>query len=202
MKGSGRREQMTDGKVTRLHATVYLLKKTRVVEAVDCFKALAVDGAGVALVSKLIDGAGEGELYALPAEAQDPPWIDQLGKLVAGAMPQLKAQFPSAVIVARRDGRSFLFAFGQAHARVKDEWLEPDFGKIAAQALLAKGEMREMRSEQAFGKQHIASERSPRGAGVLDFAFEPDRDMVGAVVGPPCQDSCRLPILRNRGRGE
>jgi len=174
---------MAEEKVVRLQATVYLLKKARAAEAVDLFRSLAVDGAGEPLVTQLTEGAGEGEFYALPAEAQDPPWLDLVSKLLAEPAPPLEAQFPSAVIVAKRSARTFLFTFGQAHARVKNEWVEPDFGKVTAQAVLAKGQVREMRSEQAFGKQHTANEKSPRGGRVLDFAFEPDRDMVGAVVG-------------------
>ncbi|PTT84666.1 hypothetical protein DBR42_14880 [Pelomonas sp. HMWF004] len=182
-KSSEQGEQMADEKVARLQATVYLLKKARAAEAVELFRSLAADSAGEPSVTQLADGAGEGEFYALPADAQDPPWLDSLSKLLAAPAPPLEAQFPSAVIVARRSGRTFLFTFGQAHARVKNEWVEPDFGKITAQAVLAKGQVREMRSEQVFGKQHTANEKSPRGGRVLDFAFEPDRDMVGAVVG-------------------
>lgn len=178
-KSSRQGEHMAQEKEARLPATVYLLKKTRVGEAVALFKSLAGDGGS----TPLIDAAGEGEFYALPSEAQDPPWLDQVSKVLAAAAPPLESQSPSAVVVARRSGRTLLFTFGQAHARVKDDWVEPDFGKITAQAVLAKGEMREMRSQQAFGKQHIANEKSPRGARVLDFAFEPDRDMVGAVTG-------------------
>lgn len=129
---------MAEEKVARLQATVYLLKAARAADAVELFKSLAVDGAGAPLVTKLADDAGEGEFYALPADAQDPPWLDQLSKLLAAPPPALEAQFPSAVIAVKRSGRTFLLTFGQAHARVKDEWLEPDFGKITAQAVLAK----------------------------------------------------------------
>lgn len=174
---------MAEEKIARLQATVYLLKTVRAAEATDIFKSLALDSAGEPLGVKLIDSAGEGEFFALPSDAQDPPWLAQVSKLLAAPAPTLEAKFPSAVIVAKRGGRTFLFTFGQAHARVKDEWLEPDFGKVTAQAVLAKGQVREMRSEQAFGKQHIANEKSPRGGRINDFAFEPDRDLVGAVVG-------------------
>lgn len=190
---------MAEAKVARLQATVYLLKKARAAEAVEVFRSLAVDSAGEPLVTQLIDGAGEGEFFALPAEARDPPWLDSLSTLLAAPAPPLEAQFPSAVVVAKRSGRIFLFTFGQAHARVKNEWVEPDFGKVTAQAVLAKGQVREMRSEQAFGKQHTANEKSPRGGRVLDFAFEPDRDMVGAVVGATKIE--HRPLFGNRVSG-
>ncbi|MEO6278816.1 TIGR04141 family sporadically distributed protein [Roseateles sp.] len=169
---------MTEKKVPRLQVTAYLLKATRVAEATTFFKTLTGEDG-----TPLREGAGEGHFFALPSDAQDPPWLDQVSLLLATASPPLQAQFPSAVLLAKRGGRSFLLTFGQAHNRVKNDWIEPDFGKITAQAVLAGGQVREMRSEQVFGRQHTASERSPRGAGVRDFGFEPDRDMVGAVEG-------------------
>jgi uncharacterized protein (TIGR04141 family) len=92
-------------------------------------------------------------------------------------------------LVLPRAGRTFVITFGHAWIQLKDEWLEPDFGRRVALNLLAPDGLREIRAEQVFARWHIASERAPHTTTVDEFGVEFDRDLVGAVEGRPVDAS-------------
>jgi len=89
------------------------------------------------------------------------------------------------------------------HTKVKDEWVDPEFGKTVALAIVPQVQVCEVRAEQVFAKRHIANERAPAASSVREFGFESDRDLVTAVEGVsvskarfiadarPCRDLAR-----------
>lgn len=182
------------GDGARLSVSVYLLKKSKTAEAQKQFQEVSET------VYPLVETIPGGAFITLPADADSPKWLKPVSVLLAdGAVPQLEAQSPGALLWVPRGGKTFVFTFGYGHTKVKDEWVEPDFGKVVALAMVPQGQVREMRAEQVLAKRHIASERAPRASGMHEFGFEPDRDLVAAVEGAP--DSVYWPIFGLKVRG-
>lgn len=174
-----RERGMTSNGAVRLSVSVYLIKKSKLTESQTQLTAGAT-------VYPLIEAVEGGSFIALPAEPEPPGWLEPISTLFApGNSPQLESQSPGALLWVPRGGRVFLFTFGCGHSKVKDEWVEPDFGKIVALAVVPQDQVREVRVEQVFAKRHIANERAPRASAVREFGFEPDRDLVAAVEGVP-----------------
>lgn len=163
-----------------LDVSVYLLKKTKVLEAQ---RQLA---AAIASTYPLIEAIPGGAFLALPSEAAPPRWLKPISALLApGEQPELAGQAPGAILWVPREDKTFVFSFGYGHTKIKDEWVEPDFGKNVTLAVVPQGQVREVRAEQVFAKRHIASERAPRASAVREFNFEANRDLVTAVEGVP-----------------
>jgi len=170
----------------RLGVSIYLLKASKVGEAREQIDALGVGS------FPLIETIPEGKFFALPSEAEPPKWMAAISNLLlADATPQLESQSPGGLLWIPRNGKTFVFTFGHGHSKIKDEWVEPEFGKVVALAIVPQGQVREVRAEQVFAKRHISSERAPRASAVREFGFEADRDLVSAVEG--------VPELRYRG---
>jgi uncharacterized protein (TIGR04141 family) len=183
-----------DEEVNRLSVSVYLLKKGSVGEAQQELQAVAVE------VHRLTDELQGGAFIRLPADPTTPKWLGYIAPLLNTAAPlDVTSQSPGGILWLPRGARTLLITFGHAHMKIKDEWVEPEFGKTVALAVVPQGSVREVRAEQVFAKRHIASERAPRTAAVRDFGFEPDRDLVSAVEGTP--DSTYSSLLGVRVRG-
>lgn len=134
----------------------------------------------------LRDDIPGGKFLALPVEATPPKWAAHIETLLAdGKEVNLEAQSPGGLLWIPRATKNFVFSFGYAHTKLKEEWFEPDFGKKVALSVIPSGQVVEVRAEQVFAKWHIASERAPRASGVNEFGFEADRDLVSAVEGVP-----------------
>jgi len=178
----------------RLGVSVYLLKKSKTAEAQKQLE----DASDT--VYPLVDSIPGAAFIALPADAEPPRWLRPVSTLLAdGAAPELEGQSPGALLWVPHGDKTFVFTFGYGHSKVKEEWVEPDFGKIVALAVVPQGQVREMRAEQVFAKRHIASERAPRASAMYEFGFEPDRDLVAAVEGVP--ESKYWPAFGRKVRG-
>ena len=177
-----------------LGVSVYLLKRSKTAEA----KRQLEDASDT--VYALVDSIPGAAFIALPSDAVSPKWLKPVSTLLAdGADPQLEGQSPGALLWVPRGEKIFVFTFGYGHSKVKEEWVEPDFGKVVALAVVPQGQVREMRAEQVFAKRHIASERAPKASAVREFGFEPDRDLVAAVEGVP--ESRYWPFFGTKVRG-
>lgn len=88
-------------------------------------------------------------------------------------------------MVVRRGTNTFVVTFGHAWHRLKDKWLESDFGLRVALNSIPPDKLIEIRAEQVFAKRHIASERAPRASLVDEFGVEFDRDLVASMQGIP-----------------
>ncbi len=179
---------------TRLSVSAYLLKQGSTTTAKQDLEAIAEE------VFPLSEKAPGGLFIKLPSEPTTPKWLGYIALLVnSTAQLDLSTQYPGGILWLPRGSRTFLISFGYAHMKVKDEWVEPEFGKTVALAVVPQGLVREVRAEQVFAKRHIASERAPRAAAVREFGFEPDRDLVSAVEGTP--ESTYWTLLGTRIRG-
>lgn len=169
------------GTTMRLAVSLYLLRKGKVSDAQKQLQ----DDADASLA--LVDSLPGATLFVLPAEPSEPKWLSPVTTLLpAGTpVPALAGQTPGALLWIPRAGKVFLVSFGYGHTKIRDEWVEPEFGKTVALAIVPQGQVREVRAEQVFARRHIASERAPRVASVRDFGFESDRDLVTAVEGTP-----------------
>lgn len=164
----------------RLSVSIYLLKKTRVDKALEELKSISIQEFSTN------ENFSEGALYELPSSSDIPRWRDAIKPLLSDtADSRMQSQYPGAVLWLWRGGKAFLFTFGYGHTKVKDEWVEPEFGKIVVQAVVPQNQIREVRAEQVFARRHIASERAPRAAAVREFGFEADRDLVAGMEGVP-----------------
>lgn len=137
------------------------------------------------LIQPLKNNIPGGKFLALPVDASPPKWAAHVEALLEGGEIALEAQSPGGLLWIPRASKKFVFSFGFAHTKLKDEWFEPDFGKKVALSVIPAGQVVEVRAEQVFAKWHIASERAPRASAVHEFGFESDRDLVSAVEGVP-----------------
>ncbi len=184
----------SSGTQVRLSVSVYLLKASKVTEARQQLTTAS------ASVSPLVESVPDGMFMALPSDAEPPKWLGQVSSLLLpNAAPQLESQSPGGILWVPRNGKTFVFTFGYGHSKVKDEWVDPEFGKTVALAVVPQVQVREVRAEQVFAKRHIANERAPRASAVREFGFEPDRDLVAAVEGVP--ESTYFPLLGTKVRG-
>ncbi len=130
----------------------------------------------------------EGFFSPLRSEPKSPTWAGAVaGLLQPPAVVDLDTQSPGGLLFVKLRGRSFVLTFGHAWMRLRNEWLEHDFGRRVTLNLMKENSLLEMRSEQVFAKWHLASERAPRGSSVDSFGVEFDRDMVSAVEGLPTE---------------
>jgi uncharacterized protein (TIGR04141 family) len=180
--------------LVRLSVSVYLLKASKGTEA---WQQLEATGAAVYPLIPSIPG---GAFIVLPSDAEPPKWLEPISTLLEqGSSPQLEGQSPGAILWVPRGNKNFVLTFGYGHSKIKDEWVEPEFGKTVALATVPQGQVREVRAEQVFAKRHIANERAPRASAVREFGFEPDRDLVAAVEGIP--EPAYWPLFGTRVRG-
>lgn len=180
----------------RFDVSVYLVRPSQasIVEA-DLFPVTPVK------YQELRNDIPGGRFLALPVDANPPKWTAHVKALLplGGQSLDLLSQSPGGILWIPRAGKCFVFTFGYAHAKLKDEWLEPEFGKRVALNVIPQGQVVEVRAEQVFAKWHIASERAPRASAVREFGFEADRDLVAAVEGVPSQKY--IPHLGAKVRG-
>lgn len=180
---------------SRFDVSIYLLRAAEVpvVEAT-----LLQNIAAVQALRADIPG---GRFLALPAAPDRPRWLSFVESLLppGSQINDLQTQAPAGVLWVPHGGKHFLLTFGYAHAILKDEWTEPDFGKKVTLSLVPQGQVVEMRADQVFARRHIASERAPRASSVRAFGFEPDRDLVAAVEGQPSQKYLDLLGFKVRG---
>ena len=126
----------------------------------------------------------EGFFSAFRSDPKNPTWATQVATLLATpGVIDLETQSPGGLLFVRRKGRAFVLTFGHAWMRLRNEWLEHDFGRRVALNLMKEDSLIELRTEQVFAKWHLASERAPRGSSVDSFGVEFDRDMVSVVEG-------------------
>lgn len=126
----------------------------------------------------------EGFFSAFRSDPKNPTWATQIATLLASpGVIDLETQSPGGLLFIRRKGRAFVLTFGHAWMRLRNEWLEHDFGRRVALNLMKEDSLIELRTEQVFARWHLASERAPRGSSVDSFGVEFDRDMVSVVEG-------------------
>ncbi len=163
----------------KIGLTIFLLRPDQVA-AFE--KELLGAGQGVLPLAEPLDGV----FLPLPSGSGEPRWVSVIrSALQVSTALTLNAQFPSGLLVVRRAGKSFVLSFGHAWQKLKDQWLERDFGRRVALNSIARNKLVEIRVEQVFAKWHLASERAPRASSVDEFSVEFDRDLVAAVEGIP-----------------
>lgn len=168
------------GSETRLDVSIYLLKAAQAsVAESELFSQIN----SPQLLKNDIPG---GKFIVLSMDATPPKWAVHMETLLTdGNTLDVLAQTAGGALLIPRGKKVFVFTFGYAHTKLKDEWLEPDFGKKTALSIIPQGQVVEVRAEQVFARWHISSERAPRASAVRNFSFEPDRDLVAAVEGVP-----------------
>lgn len=182
------------GGETRLDVSIYLLKAAQAsVAESELFSQIN----SPQLLKNDIPG---GKFIVLSMDATPPKWAVHVETLLAnGNTLDVLAQTAGGALLIPRGKKVFVFTFGYAHTKLKDEWLESDFGKKTALSIIPQGQVVEVRAEQVFARWHISSERAPRASAVRNFGFEPDRDLVAAVEGVPSQKY--LSLLGGKVRG-
>jgi uncharacterized protein (TIGR04141 family) len=164
----------------KLSLTVFLLKSDQVLNLKQAFLA---DQNSFALVPQL-----EGFFIPLPADQRTPTWVSAVQSILQNTnTPDLLSQSPAGFLVLTRGAKTFAITFGHAWQKLKDEWLEIDFGRKVALNSIPRQQLLEIRSEQVFAKWHISNERAPSAASVEEFGVEFDRDLVAVVEGVPTE---------------
>jgi len=163
----------------KIGLSVYLLRPEKVK---DFESNLKKPGTDVRPLASPLDG----EFISLPSEPDEPGWVGAVRSALYNPDGlTLEAQTPGGLMVLRQGTNTFVVAFGHAWHRLKDKWLESDFGLRVALNSIPPDKLIEIRAEQVFAKRHIASERAPRASLVDEFGVEFDRDLVASMQGIP-----------------
>jgi uncharacterized protein (TIGR04141 family) len=161
----------------KLPLTIYLIKPERVAT----FEKEISPQSTFELAAPL-----DGYVLSFPASSGEPAWAAAIkGSLQDATNFSVFGQSPSAMMVVRQDGNTFVLAFGHAAARLEDAWLERDFGRRVALNSIPSNKLIEIHLEQVFAKWHVSRERAPRATSVEEFGVEFDRDLVARVEGIP-----------------
>jgi len=165
--------------VAKLGLTVFLLKKDQVD---DFTKTLVTPQEWQVPLSPPLTGL----FLPFSSPLGEPEWVSTLRPFLTGPIGiDMRSKAPSALLLLEHQARTFVVTFGHAWLKLKDEWVERDFGLRVALNAIPKDEVVELRSEQVFAKWHLASERAPRAASVDEFGVDFDRDLVAVVEGVP-----------------
>jgi hypothetical protein len=137
----------------------------------------------------------DGAFRALPADRKE-PFLGHGRKDTASGGSAWRADVRRArrSSLSAAAGRSLRNPVGLAWTRLKEKWLEADFGKRVALNSIAKDQILEIRAEQFFAKFHIANERASRAAQVDDFSLDPGRDVVASIEGVSAEVGAGGPI--------
>ncbi|HEV2379016.1 MAG TPA: TIGR04141 family sporadically distributed protein [Terriglobia bacterium] len=128
----------------------------------------------------------DGEFLPFPSAASEPPWVAVIRSALKDPTElALTGQSPAGLLVVRRQANTFVMSFGHAWQKLKEQWLEPDFGLRVALNAIAPNKLIEIRAEQVFALWHVASERAPRASFVDQFGVEFDRDLLASLEGIP-----------------
>ncbi|WP_282287154.1 TIGR04141 family sporadically distributed protein [Pseudomonas sp. PS02302] len=166
--------------IETINTSIYLLKSHKPKEAQSKIESFCDE------IHPLIENIPDSFFFLLPFTSDIPKWLAAAHTLVpTEEKPNATSQSPSAIIWINHRGKTFALTFGHAHSRLKEEWIEPDFGKIIALSTIPQNQVQEVKAEQVFAKRHIASERAPQASSAKEFGFESDRDLVSAVEGTP-----------------
>src|SRR5271170_2930761 len=161
----------------KLPLTIYLIKRDRVA----AFEREISAQSTFELAAPL-----DGYVLSFPASSGQPVWAAAIkGSLQDATNFSAFGQSPSAMMVVRQDGNTFVLTFGHAAARLEDAWLERDFGRRVALNSIPSNKLIEIHLEQVFAQWHVSKERAPRAASVEEFGVEFDRDLVARVEGIP-----------------
>jgi uncharacterized protein (TIGR04141 family) len=162
---------------SRLPLTMFLLKKAHVGDLERKFST-----ADRFELSPPLDGY----VLQFPPAKGEPPWAGAIRSTIRNATAfSAFGESPSAMMIVRFDGHTFVLTFGHAASRLDDAWLERDFGRRVVLNSIKTDKVLEIHLEQVFAKWHVARERAPRAASVNEFGVEFDRDLVARVEGVP-----------------
>ncbi len=100
----------------------------------------------------------EGFFSPFRSDPKNPAWTGPVaGLLQPPGVIDLETQSPGGLLFIRRNARAFVLTFGHAWMRLRNEWLEHDFGRRVALNLMKADSLIELRTEQVFAKWHLAS---------------------------------------------
>lgn len=134
----------------------------------------------------------DGRFFPFPGQSKPPSWVAAVMATLQQPTAQdqnltLNTQSPSGLLVINRNDKTFVITFGHAWLRLKDEWLEQDFGRRVALNAIPTDKLLEINIEQVFAKWHLARERAPRASAFEEFGVDYDRDFVSAIEGVPSE---------------
>ena len=157
--------------------TIFLLRNDRV----EDFRSKVITASDPLPLLPPLDGV----FLALPGDEREPGWVGDVRPLVSGTVTPLFSRSPAALITVGRNQRTFVLTFGHAWQKLKDQWLEKDFGRRVALNAVSRQNVVGIHAEQVFAKWHLASERAPRASSVREFGVKFDRDFVAVLEGVP-----------------
>ncbi|WP_426087606.1 TIGR04141 family sporadically distributed protein [Janthinobacterium sp. PSPC1-1] len=155
----------------------------------------ASTGTQIVLSSEL-----EGYFVPVPDDPAPPSWLSHvLTLLPPGTVIDLSGQHPGGILTLKYKNRNFVLTFGHAWAKLKNIWLEPNFGMRVALNCISRDQLTEVKAEQVFAAWHLSNERSPMPTSVGKFSIEGNRDLVHMIEGRP--DATTELLLGSKIRG-
>lgn len=163
----------------KVSASIFLIKSSHVAT----FRREIADSSDELLLNDNIVG---GSFIPVSSQPRMPSWASAVAALLQQPVNlNLTNQSAGGLLVIERAGVTFVVSFGHAWLRLKDVWLERDFGRSVALNAIPKDGLLEIGAEQVFAKWHLARERAPRASSLEEFGVEYDRDLVSAIEGVP-----------------
>jgi uncharacterized protein (TIGR04141 family) len=167
----------------RQHLTMFLIKAgvadpERIVRGFP--------GPRVSRLSLSAETGMDGEVYLKRPSANEPSWFPFVRQGVANprALTGVNTSI-SAVLLVRRDQRTFAIAFGYGRTMLDPEVLEPRFGLLV---VLNAVDPELLRSVDARTLEEVSLQtrrQLSRGAPIRSFELDLDRDLLRGVAGQP-----------------
>src|SRR5579864_83111 len=124
----------------KIGLSVYLLKP----DSVGTFEAEIKPGKEIRPLAPPLDG----EFIIFPAQSKEPRWVGAVRSALQDPSGfALKGQSPAGLLTVRHGDDTFVISFGHAWNKLKEPWLEPDFGLRIALNSVPPDKIVEIRSE-------------------------------------------------------
>ncbi|SOT93077.1 TIGR04141 family sporadically distributed protein [Xanthomonas arboricola] len=163
--------------MSNLTVTVFLIRRNYYSEFNGLLKKL---GSGFNL-----SGGLNGRFYPIEDDEKFPVWVNLIAPKFVPVIgvKKLKSQSPAGIISCKVKNKLLVITFGHAWMKLKNDWVESDFGRRVCLNVIDENDLKQLRSEQILAKRHRSIERSPKNANLYAFNYESDRDLVFSVEG-------------------
>ncbi|WP_115560817.1 TIGR04141 family sporadically distributed protein [Xanthomonas arboricola] len=163
--------------MSNLTVTVFLIRRNYYPEFNKFLKKL---GSGFDL-----SGGLRGRFYPIEDDEKFPAWVNMIAPKFVPVIgvQELKSQSPAGLMSCKIKNKLLVITFGHAWMKLKNDWVESDFGRRICLNVIEENDLKQLRSEQILAKRHRSIERSPQNANLYAFNYESDRDLVFSVEG-------------------
>lgn len=147
----------------------------------------------------LVDLPNVGKVYFSPSKNSVPEWVESFFHGSLGDAPIFNANARSVlisrVLVSEKQERAFAITMGYGKNMLADDVIEEDFGLKVVLNTITPDSLRRINKVNIGGNQKASNEQLPLEAGIDDFGFDIERDLVSTITGRSSDESFTTGIV-------